>query len=558
MIAIVKELLDLNRQHVDISEPIVEELDQTAQFGWDLIGDENQSHFPSFEIRLDLLPKDLDICLSLPGKQRSYLVVDVPLSLERRLRCRLAQRLNCPMRQAICCIIKHLGDDFAASTGVRRPLAFNKGRDGILIEIEVIQAPSIELAHRIGYCHLARNQQPAARRFRSDLVAWQKIGIVLEVLLKHIFSLVGSFVHWNQRFRLLTDQEDFAAWHHSPSSSIKYQDPEQPCPDSQKRRQEGAGFSRAEECRAAFGLHLPLICTTIRYVKLIAQLKLQPTSEQADALKRTLEASNAACNSISYVAWETRTFGKFALQKLCYQEVRETFGLSAQMVVRALAKVGDAYKLDKQTRRTFRPLASIAYDDRILSFALPDSSISIWTLNGRQAIPFVCGERQRTMLQTRQGESDLLLHRGDWYLLVTCEVKEPALQDVDDVIGVDLGVTNIASDSDGTIHSSRMVNTVRYRHWRLRAKLQRRGTKAARRRLKQLAGQERRFAKDVNHTMSKRIVETAERTKRAISREDLKGIRTRVRYRLDCQALLGVMCASPSAASNGRPLASTP
>jgi predicted transposase len=148
-------------------------------------------------------------------------------------------------------------------------------------------------------------------------------------------------------------------------------------------------------------------------MKLTAQLKLQPTPEQADALKHTLEVANAACNYISTRAWASCTFGKFALQKLCYQEVRETFGLSAQMTVRALAKVGDAYKLDKQTRRTFRPLASIAYDDRILSFALPDSSISIWTLDGRQSIPFVCGERQQALLQTRQGESDLLFHRGD-------------------------------------------------------------------------------------------------------------------------------------------------
>ncbi len=264
-------------------------------------------------------------------------------------------------------------------------------------------------------------------------------------------------------------------------------------------------------------------------MKLIAQLKLQPAPEQADALKRTLEAANAACNYISDLAWNTRTFGKFALQTLCYQDVRETFGLSAQMVVCALGKVGDAYKLDKQTKRIFRPLASIAYDDRILSFALPDSSISIWTLDGRQAIPFVSGERQRRMLGTHQGESDLLFHRGEWYLLVTCEVEEPDRQDVDDVLGIDLGVTNIASDSDGTIHSSRHVNNVRYRHRRLRTKLQKLGTKAARRRLSQLAGQERRFAKDVNHTVSKRIVETAERTKRAISLEDLKGIRTRVR-----------------------------
>jgi IS605 OrfB family transposase len=266
-------------------------------------------------------------------------------------------------------------------------------------------------------------------------------------------------------------------------------------------------------------------------VKLIAQLKLLPSPEQAHALKHTLAAANAACNFISDVAWNTRTFGKFALQKLCYQRVREQFGLSAQMVVRALAKVGDAYKLDKRTKRTFRPAASSAYDDRILSFALPASSVSIWTLDGRQAIPFVCGERQQRMLATRRGESDLVFDRGHWFLLVTCEVEEGDTQDVDDVLGVDLGVTNIATDSDGTIHSSRHLNHVRYRHRRLRMKLQRLGTKAARRRLKQLAGQERRFAKDVNHTISKRMVETAERTKRAMSFEDLKGIRTRVRAR---------------------------
>jgi putative transposase len=137
------------------------------------------------------------------------------------------------------------------------------------------------------------------------------------------------------------------------------------------------------------------VCTIVQYVKLIAQLKLQPTPEQAALLKRTLEAANAACNSISDVAWETRIFGKFALQKLCYEQVREQFGLSAHMMIRALAKVGDAYKLDKKAKRTFRLLASIAYDDRILSFALPKSEVSIWTLSGRQAIPFVCGEWQR-------------------------------------------------------------------------------------------------------------------------------------------------------------------
>ena len=273
-------------------------------------------------------------------------------------------------------------------------------------------------------------------------------------------------------------------------------------------------------------------------MKLTAQLKLLPTSEQADALKRTLETANAACNYISDVAWASRTFGKFALQKLCYRDVRETFGLAAQMTIRALAKVGDAYKVDKATKRTFRLLASIAYDERILSFALPDSSISIWTLDGRQTIPFVCGERQRAMLATRQGESDLLFHRGDWYLLVTCEVEEIDPQDVDAALGIDLGVTNIATDSDGETHSGKMIKNVRYRHRRLRNKLQRLGTLGSHRRLRKLAGQERRFAKHVNHYLSKRIVAKAERTKRAIALEDLTHIRARARARRSQRAIL--------------------
>src|SRR5262245_7455119 len=108
--------------------------------------------------------------------------------------------------------------------------------------------------------------------------------------------------------------------------------------------------------------HRRSLSAILRYMKLTAQLKLLPTPEQADMLKRTLETANAACDYISDVAWANSTFGKFALQKLCYQEVRETFGLSAQMTIRALAKVADAYKRDKETKRTFRPLASIAYD----------------------------------------------------------------------------------------------------------------------------------------------------------------------------------------------------
>jgi putative transposase len=266
-------------------------------------------------------------------------------------------------------------------------------------------------------------------------------------------------------------------------------------------------------------------------MKLTVQLKLQPTPAQADALRRTLETANAACDYISQIAFSTQTFRQFAIHKLAYQSVRETFGIAAQLTVRCIAKVAEAYTLDRKVQRSFTPHGAVAYDDRILSFALPDSLLSIWTLDGRQAIPFVCGEQQRTLLDHQRGESDLVFVSGSWYLFATCEIETPELFEADNALGIDLGVTNIATDSDGEVHSGKAIKNVRYRHRRLRNKLQKLGTLGSRRRLRQLAGQERRFAKHVNHCLSKRIVAKAECTKRAIALEDLTHIRTRMKAR---------------------------
>jgi len=285
-------------------------------------------------------------------------------------------------------------------------------------------------------------------------------------------------------------------------------------------------------------LHKRSDCSIFHFVKITAQLKLQPTPEQALLLMQTLERANAACTFISQVAWDSRTFGKFPLQKRCYASVREQFGLGAQMVIRCIAKVADAYKRDREVQRSFRPTSAIAYDDRILSYALPDSSVSIWTLDKRQSIPFVCGARQRALLASQHGETDLAFVRGQWYLFAVCDADAPDPIDVEGVLGIDMGVTNIAVDSDGETHSGNAIKNVRYRHRRLRTKLQKKGTKSSRRRLRILSGQEQRFAKDVNHVLSKRMVAKAKRTKRAIAVEDLTHIRTRVRARRSQRATL--------------------
>ncbi len=273
-------------------------------------------------------------------------------------------------------------------------------------------------------------------------------------------------------------------------------------------------------------------------MKLTAQVRLQPTPEQAQALRETLTHTNALCQWLSDWAWDNQTWRQFAIHRACYHPARAKFGLAAQVVVRAEAKVSDAYKLDHHVKRIFRPLSAIAYDSRILRWKLASSEVSIWTVAGRQTIPFVCGERQRELLRTQQGESDLALVDGKFYLLATCNVEEPRPGDINGILGVDLGIVNIATDSDGVVYSGGQVNGLRHRYRHLRQRLQAKRSSSAWRLLKKRRRRESRFAKDINHCIAKKIVAEAERTKRGIALEELKGICTRVRARKPQRATL--------------------
>lgn len=271
-------------------------------------------------------------------------------------------------------------------------------------------------------------------------------------------------------------------------------------------------------------------------VKLTAKVKLLANAEQSAALLATMTASNRCADWLSGRAFETGAFAQFRLHEVAYSEARERFGLGSQAVVRAIAKVADAYKLDKKTQRSFRPTGGIAYDARILSWH--EGQVSIWTVTGRERICFAAGARQLELLRGQKGEADLIYRRGEFYLAATCDVSEPAEFAPSDVLGVDLGVANIASDSDGNRYSGSVVKSVRHRHRRLRRKLQAKCTTSANRRLKKLAGKEARFARHVNHVIAKQIVARAEGTGRAIALEELKGIRERVKVGRGQRAVL--------------------
>ena len=268
----------------------------------------------------------------------------------------------------------------------------------------------------------------------------------------------------------------------------------------------------------------------ISVVKLTAKVRLYPSDEQEGLLFATLREANAACNEIAQHAWENKVFRQYDLHHAKYHAVKASFDLSAQMVVRCIAKVSDAYKLDRKRQRTFRELGSIAYDSRILSWKT--DKVSIWCVGGRQKIPYRTGGSYLELLKYQQGETDLAYIKGKWYLLTTCDVPSEEEESFNDVIGVDLGITNIASDSDGNTYSGRELNALRKQREKVRASLQSKGTKSAKKVLKRISGRERTTTKIINHTIAKNLVAKAKREGKAISIESLKGIRQSTNKRL--------------------------
>jgi putative transposase len=257
-------------------------------------------------------------------------------------------------------------------------------------------------------------------------------------------------------------------------------------------------------------------------MKLTLKIKLLPTDSQFKSLKNTLIEANTACNYISEVAFQKKIFNQFKIHKETYYVIKETFNVSAQMAVRCISKVTDSYKIDKKIKHEFRQFGAITYDARILSYT--KDGISLWTVDGRlKGIPFVC--HNTNYMPYIKGEADLVLKKGKFYIFQTVEVPEEEIKDIEEFIGVDFGVTDIAVTSDGKKHSAEWLNKYREKKKRIRGSVQSKGTKSSKRLLKRLSGREKTTATIINHTIAKSIVSSAKEQGKGISIEDLTNIR---------------------------------
>jgi putative transposase len=258
-------------------------------------------------------------------------------------------------------------------------------------------------------------------------------------------------------------------------------------------------------------------------------------------LAATQRAFNAAASWIAQVCWDENITNTSTARHRVYGETRARFGLGAQLACCARAKAVEAIKAAQMKHREtcpqFGPRGSIRYDARAYRLMSLDR-VSLNTLEGRVVCRLILGARQHAMLVDPAwdiGGADLVWRRGVSYLHVTqsreAPEPEPAPEPAGATLGVDLGIVNLATDSDGQTFSGAQVHRVRARYHLRRQRLQTINTKNAKRRLRQNAGREYRFQRDVNHGISKALAAKAVVARKAIALEDLSGIRERVTVR---------------------------
>jgi putative transposase len=253
-------------------------------------------------------------------------------------------------------------------------------------------------------------------------------------------------------------------------------------------------------------------------------VKVETTLEQSEVLHKTMHQFNAACNDIANTAFDMHLANKIELQKTVYYPIRERYSLSAQMAVRAISKTVEAYKRDKSIKPTFDIDGAMPYDQRILSWKGLDR-VSLLTLEGRLILPVrICKYHAPKMIQPR-GQVDLIFKDNAFYLAVVVDAPEESSINPIDVLGIDLGVKNIAVDSTGEVFSGDAIEKTRIKIDIIKSDLQSCGTPNAKRHLKKIGRRESRFRRDTNHCISKKMIAKAKDTSSIIALEDLKGIR---------------------------------
>ena len=257
---------------------------------------------------------------------------------------------------------------------------------------------------------------------------------------------------------------------------------------------------------------------------------------------KTMEQYRLACNYVSeYLFNNNFPLNKNEVQKVIYNTIREKFNLKSQMTISCIRSVIARYKTvktqmarrpynyqDQNTGEWYREVRDLTWLHKPISFNRPQvdlqrnrdwsylssGQLSINTLDGRVKVDPICrGFNQYLDGTWKFGLAKLLKSSGKWYLHIsaTKEVTDFDKQAVKHVVGIDRGLRFLATSYDEqgktAFFDGQAIMRKRAKYQKLRAILQAKGTKSAKRRLKKLSGRENRWISDVNHCLSKTLVQ---------------------------------------------------
>ena len=254
--------------------------------------------------------------------------------------------------------------------------------------------------------------------------------------------------------------------------------------------------------------------------------KLIHNKEEFNSLMDTYIAVNNVCNYISKRAFDKKLFNRVGIHHLVYHDLRKRFNLPSSIVITSIGKVVNSYadKKKRKTQHIFKNIGAIDYDHNGFTIK-SNNTFSIATLNGRLLLSFKSKDNINKYIIRKGCQLWYDKIKKNFYINLVVDVTEEKLINVTDYLGIDLGVVNLATCSDGEVFSGDIIEKNRIRIKKLRNNLQKCCTKSAKRHLKKISKKESLFKKDVNHCISKKIVEKVKALHCGIKLEDLTGIR---------------------------------
>lgn len=272
----------------------------------------------------------------------------------------------------------------------------------------------------------------------------------------------------------------------------------------------------------------------MKTLTLTAKFQLLPTSEQAAILSRTMQTYSNACNFISEHIFNTHDLSQRSLHDALYYKIRDKFNTPAQMTQSMIRTVIARYKTIRQNQNQWiqpdfkQPQCDLVFKN---DYSFKNQLASVNSLNGRLKMPVVTtGMDQFLDGSWKLGTAKLVYKYQKWFLHIPMSKPVETLEDanVTNIVGVDLGINFLAVtyDSQGKscFFSGKQAKQKRGHYKVLRKELQEKQTSSARRKIRKTGQRENRWMSDLNHQITKALVESAPKGTMFVL-EDLTGIR---------------------------------